>query len=153
MIRRIFILLSLFILTSPAHAQFVMEGAEDMSLLSGETLRKAFSGKTHYGTYKESREETGTNTFTEVMSDDGRTNYREGNMKLTGYWDILVDDVMCFEYDNFPGRHCFRMYQSGTCIYGYNPRDTSALGPINANAWSVKSIRKGDISTCDDLIG
>lgn len=153
MMRRIFILLSLFILASPAHAQFVMEGAEDMSLLSGEALRKAFSGKTHYGTYKESREETGTNTFTEVMSDDGRTNYREGNMKLTGYWDILVDDVMCFEYDNFPGRHCFRMYQSGTCIYGYNPRDTSALGPINANAWSVKSIRKGDISTCDDLIG
>lgn len=153
MIRRIFILLSLAALALPAQAQFVMEGAEDMSLLSGEALRKAFAGKTHYGTYKESREETGTNNFTEVMSNDGRTQYREGNMKLTGYWDIMVQDVMCFEYDNFPGRHCFRMYQSGTCIYGYSPRDTTAFGPVNANAWSVKSIRKGDISTCDDLIG
>lgn len=137
----------------PASAQYRLKGAEDMRLLSGDALREAFAGKTHYGTYKEAREETGTTTFTEVMSVDGQTQYREGAMRLKGSWDIEVDDVMCFEYINFPGRHCFRMYQSGTCIYGYTPRDTTAFGPVNANAWNVKSVRKGDVSTCDDFVG
>ncbi|WP_017931177.1 hypothetical protein [Robiginitomaculum antarcticum] len=147
------LILTACLFAMPASAQYTLNGAEDMTLLSGKQLREAFAGKTHYGTYKDAREETGTDSFTEKMGVDGRTDYREGPMRLKGYWDILVDDVMCFEYENFPGRHCFRMYRSGTCIYGYNPRDTTALGPVNANAWSVKSIRKGDVSTCDDLIG
>jgi len=153
MMRALAIFCALLMLDAPANAQYVMKGAEDMTLLSGDALHDAFAGKTHYGTSKETRQESGTNTFTEIMDENGRTLYREGKMKLEGYWDILVKDIMCFEYDNFPGRHCFRMYQSGTCIYGYNPIDTTALGPINANAWAVKSIRKGDVSTCDDLIG
>jgi hypothetical protein len=129
------------------------QNTDEMTLLTGNDLRAAFAGRTHFGTYKEYRELTGTNQFTEKMSADGTTDYKEGEMRLTGRWNIVNDDNMCFLYDDFPGLHCFMMFQSGTCIYGYNPDWVSGDRPLRGNAWTVKSVRNGDVSTCDDLIG
>lgn len=129
------------------------QNSDTMTLLTGEALSDAFGGKTHYGTYKEFRQKTGTNKFTEVMSADGRTDYKEGPQRLIGRWAVVNDDNMCFVYEDFPGTHCFIMFLSGTCIYGYNPELVRNGRPLYDNAWTVKSVRKGDVSTCDDLIG
>lgn len=127
---------------------------QELVPLTGEALQKAFAGKTHFGTYKERRERTGTNQFKEFTRADGTTDYIEGDMRLEGLWKVF-DDRICYQYqgDDVPGVHCFRIYEAGTCFYGYNPGITTKKGPINANAWSVKSLHEGDVSTCDDLIG
>ena len=127
---------------------------QELIPLTGETLKQAFAGKTHFGTYKEKRERTGTNQFSETTHADGTTDYKEGDMELKGIWRVMKDRI-CYKYDGnqVSGVHCFRIYEVGTCFYGYNPAVTTRKGPINANYWSVKSLQKGDISTCDDLIG
>jgi hypothetical protein len=127
---------------------------QELVPLIGDDLTAAFSGKTHYGTYKERRERTGTNQFRESTKSDGTTYYVEGDMKLHGQWRVF-DEKICYQYDSteVSGVHCFVIYEAGTCLYGYAPSATGPNGPINANYWTVKSIRKGDVSTCDDLIG
>lgn len=126
----------------------------DLKPMLNEELRAVFAGKTHKGVYKDVRERTGSSTFTETTHADGTTDYQEGAMKLKGRW-ITAGDTICYKYDDpvNPGPHCFKIYEVGTCLYGYNPRATTSRGPIDPNYWSVKSLREGDISTCDDLLG
>ena len=127
---------------------------QELVRLSDESLRAAFAGKTHYGTYKERRERTGTTQFRESTAADGTTDYTEGDMNIQGIWRVFGDRI-CYQYESteVPGVHCFAIFEAGTCLYGYDPSIVGPKGPLNANFWSVKSIRKGDISTCDDLIG
>lgn len=127
---------------------------QELTQLSGDSLTAAFSGKTHFGTYKTTREKTGTNQFRETTAADGTTDYTEGDMKLRGLWRVF-DEQICYQYEGneAPGVHCFAIFEAGTCLYGYDPSVVGPNGPLNANFWSVKSLRKGDISTCDDLIG
>ena len=129
------------------------ENSDELRLLTGDELVAAFSGKTHYGTYKEFREKTGTSQYSEHTKADGTTLYNEGELTITGRWRAAGDRV-CFAYDEeVSGVHCFIIYELGTCLYGYNPSYTSLNGPLNPNYWNAKSIRKGDVSTCDDLLG
>ena len=127
---------------------------QELKQLSGDSLTAAFAGKTHHGTYKTTRERTGTNQFREITAADGTTRYKEGDMELSGTWRV-IDDRICYQYDSdlVTGVHCFNIFEAGTCLYGYDPSIIGPNGPLNANFWSVKSLRKGDISTCDDLIG
>ncbi len=127
---------------------------QELVRLSGDTLQAAFAGKTHFGTYKTRRERTGTNQFRETTAADGTTDYTEGDMNIQGVWRVF-DEQICYQYqsDEVPGVHCFEIFEAGTCLYGYDPSVVGPNGPINANFWSVKSLRKGDVSTCDDLIG
>ena len=161
---RSLLLFTAFIMSPIAVAQIAppslpLEGdnyinGQELIPLTGEALKQAFADKTHFGTYKEKRERTGTNQFRETTHADGTTDYKEGDMELEGIWKVLKDRI-CYKYqsDQVSGVHCFRIYEVGTCFYGYNPAVTTKKGPINANYWSVKSLHKGDISTCDDLIG
>ncbi len=136
-----------------AAAQSSFENPEDLKLLQGEELKAAFADKTHYGTYKQFRDETGTSQYTEHTKADGTTFYIEGEMKLTGQWRSSGDRI-CYRYDEeISGVHCFIIFELGTCLYGYSPENVRASGPIDPNYWNAKSIRKGDVSTCDDLLG
>lgn len=137
----------------PANAQVKLESGEELRLLTDDELVAAFSGKTHYGTYKEFREKTGTSSYTEHTKADGTTIYKEGDMVLKGKWKAVGDRV-CFRYEEeIQGVHCFIIFEAGTCLYGYNPGNVNFNGPISPNYWNAKSIRKGDVSTCDDLLG
>lgn len=148
------------LLSTPAFAQSIMlEGdtyinGQELTQLSGESLTSAFAGKTHFGTYKTTQERTGTNQFREITAVDGTTDYFEGDMNLKGVWRVF-DEQICYQYqgDAAPGVHCFAIFEAGTCLYGYDPSVIGPNGPLNANFWSVKSLREGDVSTCDDLIG
>lgn len=139
--------------SAQAQGELTLDMSEELVLLSGDSLREAFSGKTHYGTYKEFRERTGTSQYTEYTKADGTTDYQEGNMTTSGIWRVAGDRICYKYYGEISGVHCFIIFKAGTCFYGYNPSNVTPSGPINANYWNAKSIHKGEVSTCDDLLG
>ncbi len=121
--------------------------------LYGQSLADAFLGKTMDGTYKKPREKSSTALFTESYYADGTTYYREGEITDEGTWTIH-EDLICFEYKGeLSGRKsCFNVFVSGTCLYAYHPRNVRNGKPISRNVWSVKTLTRGNISTCDDLV-
>lgn len=133
-----------------AHAQ------SDVGALSpviDDDLLRAFSGTTMDGVYKMPRERSGTNLFTEMFNADGTTVYREGKINDTGAW-IIAKNNICFSY-NGPmagGYSCFRVFRAGTCYYSYAPNQVKNGKPIEPNRWSVKTVIRGDVSTCDNLV-
>ena len=133
----------------PAAAQEI----PNLDRLTGKYLHDAFIGKTMDGIYKLPRERSGTNEFTESFYADGTTFYREGDVTDEGLWRI-ESDIICFSYSGelSGGESCFVVYASGSCIYSYNPRNVRNGKPINTNAWSAKTLIRGDVSTCDNLI-
>jgi len=133
----------------PAFAQDI----PSLDRLTGQHLYDAFIGQTMDGIYKRPRERTGTNEFTESFYADGTTYYREGDVTDDGNWRIK-DDIICFTYSGelSGGESCFIVYSSGTCLYSYNPRNVRNGKPINSNAWSAKTLIRGDVSSCDNLV-
>ena len=121
--------------------------------LEGSELETAFSGKTMDGIYKTPRERSGTHKFTESFNADGSTDYFEGPLVDKGEW-LVRGRLICFRYSGSlsGGVSCFTVFQTGTCLYSYNPANIGRDGyPLNDNLWSAKTIIRGDISTCDDL--
>jgi len=133
----------------PASAQEI----PNLDRLKGKHLYDAFIGQTMDGIYKRPRERSGTNEFTESFYADGSTYYREGEVTDNGKWRI-TSDIICFSYEGSlaGGESCFAVYSSGTCLYSYNPRNIRNGKPINSNAWSAKTLIRGDVSSCDNLI-
>lgn len=126
----------------------------NFSPLSGPTLSEAFRGKTMDGIYKVPRQRTGTDKFTERFNEDGTTEYFEGPLVDKGQW-IVRGRLICFRYQGaLSGTvDCFNVFQSGTCLYSYNPDNIGPDGyPLNDNLWSAKTVTQGDITSCDDLI-
>ena len=127
--------------------------ADKLILLSGDALLAEFSGQTRQGAYQGASSIFGKVTFTETTHEDGRAIYSEGGEQTTGRWSAAGDRI-CFKYKNDQGRvYCFRKYKIGSCVYSYGYGRTTIHGPINPAHWSSKSIIKGDVSTCDDLLG
>jgi len=133
----------------PASAQDI----PNLDRLTGKYLYDAFIGQTMDGIYKRPRERSGTNEFTESFYADGTTYYREGDVTDDGRWRIK-DDIICFTYEgNLSGdESCFVVYASGTCLYSYNPRNVRNGKPINSNVWSAKTLIRGDVASCDNLV-
>jgi hypothetical protein len=125
----------------------------NLDRLTGKHLYNAFIGQTMDGIYKQARERSGTNEFTESFYADGTTYYREGKYADDGRWRIN-DDIICFSYADtqYGVDSCFIVYSSGTCLYSFNPRNVRNGKPINSNAWSAKTLIRGDVSSCDNLI-
>lgn len=147
--KKILLSLIILLLALPALAQDI----PNLDRLTGNHLYDAFIGQTMDGIYKRPRERSGTNEFTESFYADGTTYYREGNVTDDGRWRIK-DDIICFSYQGemSGGESCFVVYSSGTCLYSYNPRNVRNGKPINSNAWSAKTLIRGDVSSCDNLI-
>ena len=148
--RHLMILIALAAFAAPASAQW----AGNLEPLSGEALKNTFSGKTMDGIYKQQRQRTGTSLFTETFNEDGTTEYNEGDLNDTGYW-VVTEDVICFRYTGpLSGNvSCFVVFKNGTCLYSYSPNAIQSDGtPYNPNLWSVKTIIRGDVSTCDNLV-
>ena len=156
--RYLVLLILVFGLTAPSFAQYGVwddDGPSSLTLLSGDSLRAAFSGRTMDGTYKQFRQRSGTVHFTETFTKDGKTIYREGKVHDTGIWVIPRDDVICFRYDGplSGGVSCFTVFREGTCLYSYNPARIKDGKPIDNNQWSAKTVIRGELSTCSDMVG
>ena len=154
---RYFLILSLSALTSlfPQSIAKAQDSTRQSFLmpLEGSTLKEAFHGKTMDGIYKIPRQRTGTHKFTESFNTDGTADYFEGPIVDKGQWQVR-GTLICFRYEGAlaGGVSCFNVYRSGTCLYSYNPANIGDDGyPYDDNLWSVKTITRGDISTCDDL--
>ena len=141
--------LALALMALPASAQDI----PNLDRLTGKYLYDAFIGQTMDGIYKRPRERSGTNEFTESFYADGTTYYREGKVTDDGLWRIK-HDIICFTYSGeLSGEEsCFVVYSSGTCLYAYHPRNVRNGKPIHTNAWSAKTLIRGDVSSCDNLI-
>jgi hypothetical protein len=139
-----------FLFCSVAAAQSMPDTVEPVL---GQDLFKAFNGQTMDGIYKGARETSGTNKFTETFNTDGSTIYKEGPIKDKGRWAVTGKSV-CFRYLGplAGGISCFRVFKSGTCYYSYAPGNVIGDRPIDTNLWSVKTILRGDVSTCDNLV-
>lgn len=124
-----------------------------LRLLIGDELLAEFSGKTRIGIYKRPFARSGSSRYTETTHANGRTDYKEGDFTATGIWKA-AGDRMCFRYDSSPeDLHCFREFKTGNCVYSYTLSNSTVNGPIDPNRWGSKSVIKGDVSTCDDLLG
>ncbi len=129
----------------------------DLDRLTGKTLFDSYHGQTIDGIYKRPRERSGTNAFTESFYADGTTYYREGEFTQEGRWFIENGDTVCFSYEDegpvsVSHKHCFAIFESGTCQYAYALNNMRNGKPIHPNAWTAKTLIQGDISTCDNLI-
>ena len=147
--KRFILSLALVLAALPAAAQEI----PNLDRLTGQYLYDAFIGQTMDGIYKLPQERSGTNEFTESFYADGSTYYREGKITDEGKWRIK-DDIICFGYSGelSGGESCYAVYASGSCLYSFNPRNVRNGKPINSNAWSAKTLIRGDVSTCDNLI-
>lgn len=127
---------------------------DTLERLRGDELRKAYAGKTIYGVYKSPTARSNTTSFTEKMTEDGKTSYREGDFRSDGVWNI-ENDQMCFRYDeqNRAVSHCFYEFRSGSCLYSFTYVTPDGNKPINPANWGSKSVAKGDYSTCEDYYG
>ena len=149
--RRYLLTLVFALCAVPAQAQL---SADDLKPLTGKALFEGFNDKTMDGVYKNPRQVSGTNKFTETFHADGNTTYREGWVEDKGMWST-DDTQICFAYTGALAGNisCFQVFQIGTCLYSYNPQAINEKGrPINANLWSVKTVTRGDLSTCDNLV-
>jgi len=150
------LLMGLSSLPALATAQIAPEPVKPQSSLiplEGAKLTAAYRGKTVEGIYKRPRERTGTNKFTERFNADGTTHYREGQITDKGQWNVR-GNIICFRYDGELSGDisCFNIFQTGTCLYAYNPRQIGRDGyPVDDNQWSAKTINRGDVSSCEDL--
>jgi len=129
----------------------------DLDRLTGKNLLDSYHGQNIDGIYKSPRERSGTNAFTESFYADGTTYYREGKFTQEGKWFIENEDTVCFTYDDEGAisaefKHCFAIFESGTCQYAYALNNMRNGKPIHPNAWTAKTLIHGDISTCDNLI-
>jgi len=129
----------------------------DLDRLVGKNLKDAYLGQTIDGIYKRPRERSGTHEFTESFYADGTTYYREGKFTQEGRWFIEAEDTVCFTYEAEETvlpliKHCFAVFESGTCQYAYALNNMRNGKPIHPNAWTAKTLIQGDISTCDNLV-
>ena len=140
----------------PASAQISshVPDTDTLERLRGNELREAYAGKTLYGVYKRPTSRSTTTSFTEKMTKDGQTDYREGDFRSKGIWQIK-NDQMCFRYDeqDRAHEHCFYEFRSGSCLYSYSDVNADGNKPINPANWGSKSVAKGDYSTCEDYYG
>ncbi len=133
-------------------------GPQNLTLLQGNTLNEAFYGRTMDGTYKGVRERTGTSAFTESFFKDGTTDYREGKLHERGRWQLSgapgFEDVICFRYQGKMAGppSCFTVFREGTCLYSYSPGMVRNGKPLNNNYWQAKTVIRGELSSCDDLV-
>lgn len=110
------------------------------------------------GTYKSIRQRTGTSSFTERFQKNGITLYREGKVREKGRWKLSgapgFESVICFIYSGSMAgpASCFTVFREGTCLYSYNPALVRGGKPINTNRWSAKTVIRGELSSCDDLV-
>lgn len=127
---------------------------DTLERLRGDELRDAYAGKTIYGVYKIPTSRSNTTSFTEKMTKDGKTSYREGDFRSEGIWSI-ENDQMCFRYDKQDRAvaHCFYEFRGGSCLYSFTRVTADGNAPINPANWGSKSIAKGDHSTCEDYYG
>ena len=133
-------------------------GSKNLSLLQGDTLNEAFNGRTMDGTYKAIRDRTGTSNFTETFFKNGATDYREGKLRERGRWQLSgppgFENVICFTYQGTMAGppSCFTVFRDGTCLYSYGPHMVKDGNPLDPNFWQAKTIIRGELSSCDDMV-
>ena len=149
------IILFAFSLALPAHTGWSLE--KSYAQISSQQFNRLLPGKTIKGEYRYLRERTQTFNFKEAHYADGTTLYTEGKMRERGQWYTLGDYKICYKYPSSPllsGTHCFWVYKSERCYYGYSISSMSYRGvPRNYDDWSARWIIEGDGGSCDVPVG
>jgi hypothetical protein len=110
------------------------------------------------GIYKQVRQRSGTARFTESFLPSGETLYQEGKVTEKGRWNLAgppgFEKIICFRYEGSMAgpESCFTVFKNGTCLYSYAPSLVRGGQPLDSNRWSAKTIIRGEISSCDDLV-
>ena len=167
--------LTLALLTSTAHAQYddasqsILAGWEpdlaQLELIPGEDIADAYADKTVKAIYALEWHNAGRR-FVETHTEDGRVDYTEGDFASLGRW-YVKDDLMCFEYDEEPGReHCFTKFRYGNCLVTYpsgvpivrgKPLVPAAWGSVQQYAdadftWPDRPLSEDDVFVCRMLM-
>lgn len=154
MIIRILSALTLVLfLAAPAFAQYQDEDVRvSATQIKGDALKPHFSGVTHLGTYSVTRQNTGVKHYTETTQADGTVLYKEGPLTAKGKWAQFGDRI-CYTYET-EGMNggCFYVYKMGNCFFYYNNNEPGRPSRTNVY-WVAKSVKKGEISSCDPAIG
>lgn len=114
--------------------------------LSGEQVRNEFTGRLLNGIYP-----SGV-PWSEFLSADGSTDYREGEKHWRGQW--WVDGrTFCFRYPPPGVGGCFGIVRLGLNCYELYERRGIAhddTPPAEANAWNGRMWDAGRPATCDE---
>lgn len=120
--------------------------------LSTAELDAALSGRTLAGAYNFSREGEARSFYSEVHTDDGRTEYTEGPLTATGQW-FADDDVVCYAYDHsLLQGGCFRVYQVANCYYFYSTSVPQMPDELDRDYWVARATQDGEEPRCEGLI-
>ncbi len=124
----------------------------DANRLMGESLRTAFSGRTHSGAYNFTEKGQPTRFYEESHGVDGRISYSENGRKDPGTW-LIMKDTLCYLYDasDMPGG-CFRVYRVENCYYFYSDRMIERQDELDRDYWTARSVHKGEQPQCEASI-
>ena len=148
-----------------AMPQTQIQDREKFISLKGATLKAVYHKQTHIGEYRDYRERSKTYKFTEFHDTKGRTVYKEGDKTLTGVWELVGEDKICYRYpltlnlhvgSNYltNGTHCFLTYKLGECYYGFSPHTMTLKGPRSFDDWNSRSVINGrGLGQCGDALG
>lgn len=101
-------------------AEIITEGKK----LTDETLKAAFSGYVHYGTYILNAQNKITSTYSEYHYQDGRVDYSDSDGdKSIGRW-ASRGSLICYRYKGKSpvGGGCYEIYELDSCYYFFNDR-------------------------------
>ena len=142
-----------FLLSSTAHAQSqTLDVRPQSDRVTGDDLTTYFSGVTHDGAYNFDLQGKAGTRYLETHKINGRVRYEEDNISAVGNWAI-INDRLCYSYnsENMSGG-CFRVYKLGTCFYFYSSEFIETKNEIDRNYWTARSVKKGDETTCENLV-
>ena len=115
--------------------------------MSGDEIRRVFSGSSLAGLYPSEK------SWTETVQADGTTDYREGTKHWHGQWWVR-DHEFCFSYPPPGVGGCFRVTRISANCYELYEFDTPAAanqGPPNiANLWNGRMWHSDRPTTCEN---
>ncbi len=121
--------------------------------LTGKSITQAFKGLTHEGAYNFDALGRPGRFYTETHTDDGGITYTERGGTVTGRWRVSESDEICYSYDGgIIAGGCFQVYQLGTCYYFYSALELRVRDDMTEDDWTARSVKKGDLASCEDMI-
>ncbi|MBS0241821.1 MAG: hypothetical protein JSS20_06560 [Proteobacteria bacterium] len=122
------------------------EERANLTWMSGEEIKQAFSGQPLEGVYPSQR------PWSELIRQDGTTDYREGPNHWAGTWWVQ-DREFCFRYPPPGVGGCFRITRtSPNCYELYefgNPPEDPDTPPERADLWNGRMWQAGKPPTCE----
>ena len=127
------------------------ENNAEYKQMLGDNLKAVFNETMMIGEYRAFRDKTKTSNYSEFHYKDGSTDYKEGDQKERGVWELVGPDKICYNYPEssyYQQKYCFFVYESEGCYYKYSLQSMSLSGPRSWDYWSSRAVRKGSGKSC-----